>query len=185
VPTDTNWTTLTDYLGGLLVAGGEMKEIGTAHWMSPNTGATNSSGFTGLSDGFRFDYGFFFGVGFFAISLLPQELKRESPICWLHQAPASQSVERFGIRLSEGSWPWRQGIPPRQKGLEGCLGVNRQIHPKHSTPSEGVGHAQIQPLKPQPLGHLLGMAGKESESDPSQPVVPLAPSEPEAGSRPK
>ena len=27
VPTDTNWTTLTDYLGGLLVAGGEMKEI--------------------------------------------------------------------------------------------------------------------------------------------------------------
>ena len=66
VPTDTNWTTLTDYLGGLLVAGGEMKEIGTAHWMSPNTGATNSSGFTGLSDGFRFDYGFFFGVGSFA-----------------------------------------------------------------------------------------------------------------------
>lgn len=66
VPTDTNWTTLTDYLGGLLVAGGEMKEIGTAHWMSPNTGATNSSGFTGLSDGFRFDYGFFFGVGSYA-----------------------------------------------------------------------------------------------------------------------
>ena len=66
VPTDTNWTDLTDYLGGLLVAGGEMKEIGTAHWMSPNTGATNSSGFTGLSDGFRFDYGFFFGVGSYA-----------------------------------------------------------------------------------------------------------------------
>jgi len=66
VPTDTNWTTLTDYLGGLLVAGGEMKEIGTAHWMSPNTGATNSSSFTGLSDGFRFDYGFFFGMGSYA-----------------------------------------------------------------------------------------------------------------------
>ena len=66
VPTDTNWTTLTDHLGGLLVAGGELKEIGTAHWMSPNTGATNSSGFTGLSDGFRFDYGFFFGMGSYA-----------------------------------------------------------------------------------------------------------------------
>jgi uncharacterized protein (TIGR02145 family) len=66
VPTDTNWTDLTDYLGGLLVAGGEIKEIGTAQWMSPNRGATNSSGFTGLSDGFRFDYGFFFGVGSYA-----------------------------------------------------------------------------------------------------------------------
>jgi hypothetical protein len=66
VPTDTNWTTLSDHLGGFLVAGGEMKEIGTAHWMSPNTGATNSSGFTGLSDGFRFDYGFFFGMGSYA-----------------------------------------------------------------------------------------------------------------------
>ena len=66
VPTDTNWTTLSDYLGGFNVAGGELKEIGTAHWMSPNTGATNSSGFTGLSDGFRFDYGFFFGMGSYA-----------------------------------------------------------------------------------------------------------------------
>jgi uncharacterized protein (TIGR02145 family) len=66
VPTDTNWTTLSDHLGGFLVAGGEMKEIGTAHWMSPNTGATNSSGFTGLADGFRFDYGIDYGMGLYA-----------------------------------------------------------------------------------------------------------------------
>ena len=66
VPTDTNWTTLTDYLGGFLVAGGEMKEIGTTHWMSPNTGATNSSGFTGLADGFRWYYGFDEGMGLYA-----------------------------------------------------------------------------------------------------------------------
>ena len=66
VPTDTNWTTLTDYLGGFLVAGGEMKEIGTAHWMSPNTGATNSSGFTGLADGYRWYYGTDGGMGLYA-----------------------------------------------------------------------------------------------------------------------
>lgn len=52
-PTDAEFTILTDYLGGLLVAGGKMKEIGLAHWSSPNTNATNSSGFTALPGGFR------------------------------------------------------------------------------------------------------------------------------------
>jgi len=51
LPSDVEWTTITDYLGGEGVAGGKMKEIGTAHWFSPNTGATNSSGFTALPGG--------------------------------------------------------------------------------------------------------------------------------------
>lgn len=46
VPTSAEWTTLTDYLGGLSIAGGKMKEVGYKHWITPNTGATNSSGFT-------------------------------------------------------------------------------------------------------------------------------------------
>ena len=54
VPTNVEWTTLTDYLGGVYVAGGKMKETGTLHWKSPNIGATNESGFTGLPGGFRF-----------------------------------------------------------------------------------------------------------------------------------
>jgi uncharacterized protein (TIGR02145 family) len=53
VPTDAEWTTLTTYLGGQSVAGGKMKEAGFAHWASPNTGATNASGFTGLPGGER------------------------------------------------------------------------------------------------------------------------------------
>ena len=57
LPTDAEWTTLTDYLGSGSVAGGKLKEIGTTHWDSPNTDATNETGFTALPGGYRGDYG--------------------------------------------------------------------------------------------------------------------------------
>jgi uncharacterized protein (TIGR02145 family) len=53
VPSNSEWTTLTNYLGGIAVAGGKMKTTGTSHWNNPNTGATNSSGFTGYPGGYR------------------------------------------------------------------------------------------------------------------------------------
>jgi uncharacterized protein (TIGR02145 family) len=53
IPTATEWTTLTSCLGGNAVAGGPLKEAGLAHWATPNTGATNSSGFTALPGGQR------------------------------------------------------------------------------------------------------------------------------------
>ncbi len=53
VPNDEDWRTLTDYLGGELPAGGKLKEKDTTHWLSPNTGADNSSGFTALPAGAR------------------------------------------------------------------------------------------------------------------------------------
>lgn len=51
LPTDEEWTILSNYLGGDSIAGGKMKEVGFDHWGSPNTGATNESGFTGLPGG--------------------------------------------------------------------------------------------------------------------------------------
>jgi uncharacterized protein (TIGR02145 family) len=64
LPSDAEWTQLSDYLGGESVAGGKMKETGTTHWSSPNTGADNSSGFTGLPSGYRdYDNGSFFNLG--------------------------------------------------------------------------------------------------------------------------
>ena len=53
IPTDSEWITLAASLGGASIAGGRMKETGTVHWASPNTGATNSSGFTALPGGYR------------------------------------------------------------------------------------------------------------------------------------
>jgi uncharacterized protein (TIGR02145 family) len=48
VSSNAEWTTLTTYLGGASAAGAKLKEPGTAHWTSPNTEATNETGFTAL-----------------------------------------------------------------------------------------------------------------------------------------
>ena len=55
IPTTAQYAILSNYLGGNSVSGGKLKETGTAHWQTPNTGATNSSGFTGLGGGFRWN----------------------------------------------------------------------------------------------------------------------------------
>ena len=66
VPTDAEWTILTTFLGGESVAGGKLKETGTTHWLEPNTGAPNETGFTALPGGYRSnDNGIFFGMGSF------------------------------------------------------------------------------------------------------------------------
>jgi uncharacterized protein (TIGR02145 family) len=61
VPSDGEWQTLVDYLGGDAVGGGKMKEAGTSHWASPNLDATNESGFTALPGGYRYDGNGVFG----------------------------------------------------------------------------------------------------------------------------
>jgi uncharacterized protein (TIGR02145 family) len=53
VPSDAEWTTLTTFLGGESVAGGKLKEQGTAHWTTPNTGATDEYGFKAVPGGDR------------------------------------------------------------------------------------------------------------------------------------
>jgi uncharacterized protein (TIGR02145 family) len=53
LPTIVEWSTLDTYLGGQNVSGGKLKESGIAHWLVPNEGATNESGFTALPGGQR------------------------------------------------------------------------------------------------------------------------------------
>ncbi len=63
VPSDTEWTTLTTFLGGEGTAGGKMKSTGTTLWFSPNTNATNSSGFSGIPAGYCLNNGGFERIG--------------------------------------------------------------------------------------------------------------------------
>ena len=68
VPTDGEWTTLENHLGGWSVAGGALKSTATqltpGGWNSPNTGATNISGFSAGPGGLRGDFGAFNYLGF-------------------------------------------------------------------------------------------------------------------------
>jgi len=61
VPSDAEWTTLTTFLGETF-AGDKLKEPGKTHWLSPNTDATNETGFTTLPGGFRDSNGSYGGI---------------------------------------------------------------------------------------------------------------------------
>jgi uncharacterized protein (TIGR02145 family) len=49
IPSDADFVELETFLGGPSIAGGKMK--GSEQWNSPNTGATNSSGFSAIGAG--------------------------------------------------------------------------------------------------------------------------------------
>lgn len=52
IPSDNEWLILINYLGGLMVAGGKLKDTSIC-WKKPNIGASNESGFAALPGGYR------------------------------------------------------------------------------------------------------------------------------------
>ena len=95
VPTDGEWTVLIDHLGGESVAGGQMKT--TYGWYGGGNG-TNSSGFSGLPGGYRFDDGGFYAAGLYAY--------------WWGSSPnGSYAYARYLLSINEGVY--RSSYPPR------------------------------------------------------------------------
>jgi uncharacterized protein (TIGR02145 family) len=62
LPSNVEWQQLVDYIGGK-EAGGKLKETGTIHWLAPNTGATNETGFKALPGGDCYFDSTFYNVG--------------------------------------------------------------------------------------------------------------------------
>jgi uncharacterized protein (TIGR02145 family) len=62
VPTNAEWITLANYLGGESVAGDKLKESGSDYWGDLNTG-TNETGFTALPGGYRTEEGTYANIG--------------------------------------------------------------------------------------------------------------------------
>ncbi|MBK7629084.1 MAG: DUF1566 domain-containing protein [Bacteroidales bacterium] len=105
VPTNAEWTALTDFLGGTSVSGGKLKEAGTSHWLNPNTGATNETGFAALPGGYRYNpenYTFIGSTGFWWSST-------ESSLSnsWLRFLSSDNPY------VSESSWDKRYGYSVR------------------------------------------------------------------------
>jgi len=67
VSTFAEWNTLVKYFGNEVLASPALKDTGTTYWNSPNTGATNKSGFSALPGGYRHDKGYFNNIGNFGV----------------------------------------------------------------------------------------------------------------------
>ena len=111
LPTDAEWCILENYVDSGTVlcsatgirgtdAGGNLKETGTTHWAS-NTGATNSSGFTGLPGGYRYTDGYFYQLGHYAEFWSSSE---NGTYAWYRLlSNNSAQVERNDFTKAEGS----------------------------------------------------------------------------------
>lgn len=65
IPNNADFATLVAFLGGDATAGGKLKEIGTTHWTTPNTGAVDSYGFKALPGGYRGNNGIYYQIAFY------------------------------------------------------------------------------------------------------------------------
>jgi uncharacterized protein (TIGR02145 family) len=103
VPSDAEWTTLETNLGGSSVAGGKMKA--TTGWYSPNTGASNESGFTGLGGGIRFINGTYYNI--YDYGGWWSSTENDSNIPWY------RNLQSYSSDVYRGNFPVQNGFSVR------------------------------------------------------------------------
>ncbi len=74
VPTQLDWTNLTQALGGLGVSGGKLKAEGLTHWAQPNFLATDEIHFKALPNGCRYEGGNYNNLTFYSFFWTSTEL---------------------------------------------------------------------------------------------------------------
>ena len=103
VPSNNDFIVLSDYLGGPQIAGGKLKETGTEHWKSPNTGATNETGFTFLPSPQRFESGNFVYEFNGDTGFLWTTTSNNWTVGWLWSAGYnSMEIQNYSIEMNRG-----------------------------------------------------------------------------------
>jgi uncharacterized protein (TIGR02145 family) len=112
IPNNEEWTILMHFLGET-VAGGKLKETGSVHWLSPNTGATNETGFMALPCGYRSVSGNFGNLGNFGYWWSADEYYPNPNFAWiwylnnenssLNNSPSSKGTG-FSVRCIQDSF---------------------------------------------------------------------------------
>ena len=103
VPSEKDFTKLVQHLGGEAIAGGKLKDVGTTCWLTPNLGASNESGFSGLPGGKRSSTGNFGSIG--NIGSWWTSTKNQNDTAWsisLFSFSGGNAVYKYYNDLSEG-----------------------------------------------------------------------------------
>jgi uncharacterized protein (TIGR02145 family) len=98
VPSKEEWETLIAFVYEPLKAGGKLKESGTDHWLSPNTGGTNSSGFSALPAGLRYFEGTFASIGTFTGFWSSDESESEGYYAGLYHTSSDIVIDHRNTR---------------------------------------------------------------------------------------
>ncbi len=102
VPTDSSWTVLTDYLGGLTLAGSKMKAISTTYWSTQSAGTNNSSNFSALPGGWRDSTGQFAGVEIWALFWSATRIGTTCTAWYRYLSHINGTVDRSPYPLKNG-----------------------------------------------------------------------------------
>jgi uncharacterized protein (TIGR02145 family) len=108
VPSDVEWKTFIDYLGGSLNIGTKIRETGGNHWLNGGSATTNSTGFTALPAGYRNFNGAFMNTYGYSVWLAGEAYWWTSTQAY-SQGAYFEAIYNNSNALLQGAWSFAQG----------------------------------------------------------------------------